>query len=160
MIASEAGVDPSLVMHYFGTKADLFAASVDLPLAPSVEVPALSNDPSHLGEAILRKTLRVWENPDHRSAWLALLRSATSDAGAARMLREYITSSILTPLADALDTPDADMRVALASCQIVGLGLTRYAIEVEPLASASDDEVVALLAPALQQTLTGKPDPV
>lgn len=160
MIASEAGVDPSLVMHYFGTKADLFAASVDLPLSPSVEVPALTTDPSRLGESILRTMMGVWDNPDHRNAWLALLRSATSDAGAARNLREYLTSSILAPLADALDAPDADMRVALVACQIVGLGLTRYAIEVEPLVGASDDEVVALLAPALQQTLTGPPTSV
>ena len=35
-IATRAGVDPALLHHHFGTKADLFAASIGAPLRPEV----------------------------------------------------------------------------------------------------------------------------
>ena len=40
-VARAAGVDPALVHHYFGSKDELFAASLELPFDPSVVVPAL-----------------------------------------------------------------------------------------------------------------------
>jgi AcrR family transcriptional regulator len=155
MIAADAGVDPALVLHYFGSKADLFAASVDMPVSPSTELGALARtDPSLLGAAILRTIFGIWDRPDGLNAWLGLLRSATSDPRAARMLREFLASAIIEPLAGTLDVPDADRRVALAASQIMGLGMARYAIELEPLATAATDDIVSTLAPALQHLLT------
>lgn len=122
---------------------------------PSVELAALAGtDRSRLGEAILRMIFGVWERPDARRAWLGLLRSAVTDPGAARMLREFLAGTVIEPLAARLDGPDADRRVALVASQILGLGMARYAIELEPLATAGADDLVALLAPALQRLLT------
>ena len=33
-VAADAGVDPALVHHYFGTKDDLFLAAMELPVDP------------------------------------------------------------------------------------------------------------------------------
>jgi hypothetical protein len=38
---------------------------------------------------------------------------------------------------------------------MVGLMLTRYVIRLEPLASATEDEVIRLVAPNIQHYLTG-----
>jgi hypothetical protein len=39
--------------------------------------------------------------------------------------------------------------------QLVGLVMTRYVLCIEPLASATADELVEALAPTLQRYLTG-----
>lgn len=157
LIASDAGVDPSLVMHYFGTKADLFAAAVQLPVTPSEVVAALGRvDPDQLGELVLRTLLDLWEDPDALAAWLGLIRSATSDERAARMLREFLDSAVFSRIAHVLGGgPEAEYRVSLVGSQIVGLGIARHVVGLEPLASASPDELVAAIAPTLQRYLTG-----
>jgi hypothetical protein len=47
------------------------------------------------------------------------------------------------------------MRVVLATSYLLGAATSRYVLKLEPLASASDEEVVRLLAPVVQATLTG-----
>lgn len=156
MIAADAGVDPALVLHYFGTKVDLFAAAASLPVTPSEKLAvAATTDRDKLGETILRTVVEVWENPDGLSAWLALIRSATSDERAAQMMREFITSAVFDPVADMLGEEDARYRMSLAASQIVGLGIVRYVVGVEPLASASTDDLIEAVAPTLQRYLTG-----
>jgi uncharacterized protein YjeT (DUF2065 family) len=71
------------------------------------------------------------------------------------MLREFVASSMLRRVASAVDAPDAQLRVATAAAQLVGVVLLRYVIGVPPLATASDEEIVALVAPTLQRYLTG-----
>jgi hypothetical protein len=112
-------------------------------------------EPEALGVTALRTIAGVWEDPDGLAAWLALLRSAVVDERAAAMLREFLASAILAPVAARLGSGDAVRRVSLAASQIVGLGIARYVIRLEPLASAPMDEVVASVAPTLQRYLTG-----
>jgi AcrR family transcriptional regulator len=156
LVASEAGVDPALVHHYFGTKADLFAAAVELPVQPSDRVAALlAADRSHLGEALLRTVLGVWDSEPGRGAWVGLIRSALSDDAALTLLRDFLVSSIFKPVAAALDVDEADFRVGLVASQVVGLGIARHVLELDPLATRSDDDLLAAVAPVLQHYLTG-----
>jgi AcrR family transcriptional regulator len=158
-IAAEAGVDPALVLHYYGSKADLFAAAVHLPVTPSESLAVLAEtDREQLGEAIARLVVGMWENPDVLAGWLGLLRSAASDEDAARTFREFITSGVLERIGQLLDAPDAEYRVSLVGSQIVGLGIARHILRIEPLASASTEELVAAVAPTLQRYLTGELD--
>lgn len=156
LVASEAGVDPALVHHYFGTKADLFAAAVELPVQPSDRVAALlAADRSHLGEALLRVVLGVWDSEPGRGAWVGLIRSALSDDAALALLRDFLVSSIFKPVAAALEVDDADFRVGLVASQVVGLGIARHVVGLDPLATRSDDDLLAAVAPVLQHYLTG-----
>jgi AcrR family transcriptional regulator len=154
-IAARAQVDPSLVHHYYGSKDRLFAAAMELPIDPATLVPEiLAGDPDAVGERLIRTLLRIWGNPATRAPFQALLRSALTRDAAAVMFRQFIARALVARAAQRLELPDRELRVTAAASQIVGLVLMRYVIKIEPLASATDDEVVALVAPTIQRYLS------
>lgn len=158
VIASGAGVDPALVHHYFGTKERLFLDVVEAPVDPADFVPlALTGDDDHIGERVVRMFLSVWDDPKRGPMLLALIRSGLAHDWSARMLREFLTSQILRRVIARLDVPPAEapMRAALTASQMIGLGLARYLLKIEPLASADADTVVAMVAPTVQRYLLG-----
>jgi AcrR family transcriptional regulator len=154
-IAGRAGVDPALVHHYFGSKRELFRAAMQLPVDVEGMVARIVEGPrDQLGERFVRAALEQWEHPASRELFLGIIRSATTDPVAAEMLREILTEGPLLALASISDRPDARLRGTLAGSQIVGLAMARYVVGVEPLASASADEVAAAVGPTLQRYLT------
>lgn len=156
-IATSAGVDPALVHHYFGTKDRLFLASLNAPIDPGELLPqVLAGGPDQVGERLVRLFLRVWDSPAG-AAGAALMRSAVSNEWTARMLREFMVTQILRRAMQGLDMDpkEAPLRASLVASQISGLAMIRYVIKVEPLASASPDEVVAAVAPTIQRYVTG-----
>jgi AcrR family transcriptional regulator len=156
-VAARAGVDSALVHHYFGTKDRLFAAAMELPFDPAAVAPALLEPGLEgLGERLVRFFLRVWDEPAPRARIQAILRSALTQEAAAALLREFVTRELIGRIAAAVGTPDAPLRATLVGAQLVGLGLLRYIIRVEPLASADPEAVVAAIAPTLQRYLTGQ----
>lgn len=155
-IAGRAGVDPALVYHYYGSKEQMFAAAMELPFRPSEAIPALlEGGPGGLGERILRLFLSIWDQSPEANPFLALIRSASSNERAAAMLREFISREVIGRLAGSLGVSHAELRAALAGSQIAGLGMARYILRIEPLASADHDTVVACVAPTLQRYLAG-----
>jgi AcrR family transcriptional regulator len=155
-VAGTAGVDPALVHHYFGTKQNLFVATMDFPVNPAEAVVALvGGDRGTIGERLVRLFLSVWDRPDARSPALALIRSAVSDERAADMLREFISEEIIGRVANELGTSDARLRANLVASQIVGLAVARYIVRFEPLASAPPEVVIAAIGPNLQRYITG-----
>jgi AcrR family transcriptional regulator len=154
-VAGDAGVDPALVHHYFGTKADLFVAAVEYPVNPAEVVAALvAVDRAEVGERLLRLFLERWD-AHAPSPLFALLRSAGEHEQAAAMLREFITREVVGRLARELGLDRPALRASLCGSQVVGLALVRYVLRLEPLASADADTVVACIAPTLQRYLTG-----
>src|SRR4051812_6274307 len=156
-IATAAGVDPALVHHYFGSKDKLFLAAVQAPADPEELLPeVLAGGPDDLGKNLLRTFVRVWDGPA-RPAGLALVRSAVGSEWTAKLLREFLVARVLRRVVGTLDVPQAerDARGALVASQLVGLVMTRYVLRIEPLASASVDDLVEALAPTLQRYLTG-----
>jgi AcrR family transcriptional regulator len=155
-IAGDAGVDPALVHHYFGTKEKLFVAAMRFPAVPSEVIRGVWRDgPDGVGERLARAVLGVWESQDMRSQAEALLRSAVTNDRAARMLREFVTSAIIRFVAEVFGQRDVEYRASLVASQIIGLGIARYVVRLEPLASASAEDVAAAIGPTLQRYLTG-----
>jgi AcrR family transcriptional regulator len=155
-IAQAAGVDAALVHHFFGSKEDLFAAAMQLPIDPSRAIPALLEPGvDGLGERITRFFLSLWEAPTRREPFLALIRGAVSHERSAAMLRDFVTREVLGRVVAAIDAPQPALRASLAGSQLVGLGMVRYVVRVEPLASADVEQVVAAVAPTVQRYLTG-----
>jgi AcrR family transcriptional regulator len=155
-VAAEAGVDPALVVHYFGSKQRLFLAAIELPFEVGDLVERLETGPrEQVGERVARFALEVLGNPDARARWTGMIRAAASDPDAADILREVLTQRIFEPLAEALGSEDAQLRANLASSQMVGLVMARYIIAIEPLASADAETVVSAIAPTLQRYLVG-----
>ena len=157
LIASDAGVDPALVHHYFGTKADLYAATIELPASPSQLAGAITSvDRSQLGEAIAHAFFGIWDDEHARAPLLAMLRGAITghDAGLVAF-REFLTDTLLGVLVPLVTFDDARLRVTLAASQLIGVAVIRYIVGLEPLASASKDEIIAMVAPRLQTYITG-----
>jgi AcrR family transcriptional regulator len=151
-IAAEAEVDAALVHHFFGTKEQVFVTALELPLQPAELLPRLLAGPrEETGERFVRLFLTLWDDPATRAPLLAMVRSATTTLRAAAMIRQFITAALLGPLAGALRVPR--LRVAAAASQLVGLVMLRYVLEIEPLASAAEEEIVGLIAPVIQRHL-------
>src|SRR5262249_43550482 len=121
-IATSAGVDPALVHHYFGTKDELFLATVQAPMDPSaIIIKALEGGPDELPERLLRAFLSVWDNPVTGTAVLAVVRSAVQHDWSARMLREFVSARIIRRvLASApVDPAEAPLRGSLLATQMI-----------------------------------------
>ena len=154
-IASEAGVDQALIAHYFGSKHRLFVAAVEFPLDPARILPeVLAGDRATIGERLARVQLMLLEDPDARRRLTGLVRAASSEPDAARILREFLMREVIGPVAEALRTDEPELRVSLVGSQIIGLMMARYVVQVEPLASLPAERVVELVAPTLQRYLT------
>ncbi len=156
-VARTAGVDPALVLHFFGSKDGLFEAAVELPLDPATVVQGLlAGDRDGLGERIVRTFLGVWDGTPGQGPMLAMLRSAVSHAEAAAMLRELLLRVILLPVARGAGGDNPERRAGLLASQVAGLAVTRYVLAIEPLASATADELAPMIGPTLQRYLTGE----
>ena len=154
-VASMAGVDAALVHHYFGTKDDLFLAAMELPFDPAEQIPVvLAGDPDGVGERLVRLFLGVWEQPGFRAPILGMLRSAMTGEQGAAMLREFVGSALLGRVAASVGQTDP-LRVQAAVAQLVGVVMLRHVIRIEPMASATTEEIVALVAPVVQRHLVG-----
>ena len=152
-IARAASVDPALVHHYFGTKEKVFVAAMELPFVPAERLPAvLEGDLDGLAERLARMFFGMWAEPTFRTPMLGLVRSAFTGEQGATMLREFVGTALLGRVAQAVGPVDP-LRVQAAAAQLVGVVILRYVVRLEPLASASEDEIVALVGPALQRYL-------
>jgi AcrR family transcriptional regulator len=157
-IGREAGVDAALVHHHFGTKEQVFVAAMELPFEPSAVITDIIAGPREdVAQRITRFFLSVWREQERRAPMVAMLRSATTNQQAAAMFREFIESALLARAADALGLPR--LRVGAAAAQLVGIVFVRYVIGVEPLASAPEEHLVALITPVLEYYLSADGGP-
>ena len=149
-VAAEAGVDASMVMRYFQSKAGLFTAAVSTDL----QVPDLSSVlAGGRGELLVRYFVSRWEEPAGDDKLIALLRTAVTSDAVAEQVQATLSQRLAGPIA-ALGAEQAPERAALIAAQLLGLGLCRYILRFEPLASLPADDVVAAVAPSVQRYLT------
>ncbi|WP_327581314.1 TetR family transcriptional regulator [Nonomuraea sp. NBC_00507] len=150
-VAAQVGVDPSMVMRYYGSKAGLFRAAVDvdLRLAQVPEPPA-----DRLGELLVRHFLARWEGGLSDDVLILLLRSASTNPMAAERMREVFQTQIVAFVARVTGADDAARRAGLVSTQLLGLALTRYVLQLPPMAEADPESLVRDLGPAVQRYLT------
>lgn len=155
-VARAASVDPSLVLHFFGSKAGLFEAALELPVDPQALVRRmLDGDPAELGTRVVGVFLGVWDSAPAQGPMLALLRGAVSHDASAALLREAVSRRLLGPLTRGAGVDRPQLRAGLVASQLVGLALTRYVLRLSPLAGAAPSRVAALIGPTVQGYLTG-----
>jgi AcrR family transcriptional regulator len=156
-IAADAAIDPSMVMRYYGSKAQLFAAAVDIDL----RLPDLTSIPRRrLGRTLVAHFLQRWEGDPTDDALLILLRSAATDDVAADRMRAIFRNQ-LTPTLLALtgDAGEAAERAGLISTQMLGLALCRNILRLPPVAALAPETIVARIGPTIQRYLTGPRPP-
>lgn len=156
-VAAEAGVDPALVHHYFGTKDELFLAALELPVDPrKVLLPAIAaGGIDGAAERMVQAFLSVWDNPELQVRLVAVFRGVL-DSDGERLVREGFLPVVLGPIGEALGIDRPELRMPLVASQMLGLIMLRYIIAVEPIASLSPEDVIAIYAPTLQRYLTGE----
>jgi AcrR family transcriptional regulator len=153
-IAACAGVDAALVHHYFGTKDRLLASA--LPVRVVDQLPELvSQGLEGLAERLIRGTFEVYDRlqAGESGALIGLLRSATTNPDAARLLREAFETGGLVRVANALRLPQSGLRTALVGSALFGLAMARYVVRLQPIASADVDSLVTWYAPTVQRYL-------
>ncbi|MBE6482549.1 MAG: TetR/AcrR family transcriptional regulator [Actinomyces ruminicola] len=154
-IAAQADVDHSLITYYFGSKEGLFRAVAELALSPAqgFDLVAARVPPEHLAQALLRSALSAWDRPGYRDGLARLFADALTSEAALRVLREYLHTEMIGRLTEHIGGADAGRRAATAATLFSGLFLTRYLLQLEPVASLPADDVVAQLTPALRSAL-------
>jgi AcrR family transcriptional regulator len=156
-IATRAGVDAAMVNHWFGSKEGLFVQAVlQLPFQPEELISRLAAGPLEtMGERIVRTFLTVWDTSGG-GHFTALIRSVSSHEQAAHMLHDFFVKQVFSKIAHAIAADDQPMfRGSLVGSQMVGLGIARYVVKFEPMASADVETIVAAVAPNVQRYLTG-----
>ena len=111
----------------------------------------------HLGERVVCAFLTAWEGmPEESEPLMATLRGAMVNDQALEQLRDFIQARLL---ADTSERPvsNAALRAGLATSLLIGMVVCRRIIGVPFLVAASPDELVTLIAPAIQQVLVPPP---
>lgn len=153
-IAADAGIDPSMVMRYYGSKDGLFAAAVDIRL----ELPdlAVASEDS-LGEILVHRFIDLWEGPPNGEILVTLLRSSVTDEAVVDRVRQVFAEQVMPAILRVGDPADAPRRAALIVTQMLGLALCRYVLRIPPVVALTHAELLADVGPTIQRYLTSKP---
>jgi AcrR family transcriptional regulator len=128
-IAGTAGVDASLVMQHYGSKAALFTAAVQLP----------SDDGKIAAEHLLEVlTIRLRELPPETSA---LVRSMLTVPEAADSMRAFLDERV-DNLARSLDGDDAHLRALITVSGILGLTIAQHFLKLRAFDNASHESLL------------------
>ena len=150
-VASAAGVDPGLVMHYFGSKQELFRRVID-----AAPVPEVSGAPGQAAEQILAALAdRLASEP---TASLALLRSMLTNPEAASAA-SVAAARYEAQIAQAIPASDASLRAAIISAITLGVMVSRHLIKSDELADADPARVISLLRPCMASLAAQSPSP-
>lgn len=160
-VAAAAGVDPALVLHYFGTKEQLFIATLHVPVNPAAMVRGVLDDaqPGEIGERLISTMLGVWDATAHRSPLVAVLRSVAGEGPVADTVRQFIEHSIIAAFAQRLPGPEPQLRAVLIGSQVIGLLVGRYVVRLEPLASTDPARLAAIYGPTIDRYAYGSLPP-
>jgi AcrR family transcriptional regulator len=154
-VASDADIDPSMVMRYYGNKEGLFAAAVDVDLRLP-DLAALPHD--QVAGTLAKHFVRMWGS-DQGGPLSILLRSAVTHDEAAERLRSVFAGQVAAMVRRLLgEGPDTETRAGLLTTQLLGIALTRYILRLPPVVAMDDDEVVAITTEFIDRIL-GEPLP-
>ncbi|QDB78738.1 TetR/AcrR family transcriptional regulator [Georgenia wutianyii] len=152
-IATDAGVDPALIRHFFGDKDTLFAVAVsDRTAIPERLAASLAGAPQEIGHRVTDSYLRMWDEPQTRRVLLALVRSTTTAERAADMVRDLLGAHMHETTGITAEDPRM-LGVALAASHLLGVALARHVIRVPALATMDHAALVDQVAPAVQHYL-------
>ena len=145
-------------MQFFRSKDELFAAVMAVPPSALERFDTAFEGPDqHLGERVVRAYLAAWEGAaDESEPLMAMLRGAIVNDHASAQLRDFIQSRLLHGT-KGHDRDGAMFRAGLASSMLVGIVTSRRIIGVPVLVAADTEQLVAAVAPAIQQILAGSP---
>jgi AcrR family transcriptional regulator len=155
-VARGADVDPALVYHYFGSKEGLLDAATNPPQKFLDNVAKVWTAPvDRLGDALISVLLDAWADDEVAPTLRAILQTAAHEPATHEKLRRIVAGSLMGVSQLGVDERDRLIRSGLVSSQMMGFALMRYVWKIEPVASMTDDEAIAAIAPNLQRYVNG-----
>jgi AcrR family transcriptional regulator len=152
--AAAAGVTPDVAMRYYRNRDALVAAALRLPSDPISAIPTLvAPGIEGMGERLVRYMLDILRDQQTRDELVSLARTGVNAGHAMAGLQDFLERAIVDRMTAMIGVPDARMRSALITSYLLGVAMTRYGVRLEPLASASEEEVVRMVAPVIQDLL-------
>jgi AcrR family transcriptional regulator len=161
-IAADAGIDPSMVMRYFGSKDQLFAAVAEFDLR-FPDFTAI--DRAQVGRSLVSHFLDRWEGSEDGDALVILLRSSATNDDAAQRMQQIFSAQLqplvesLVPATDALEGAESGRRAGLIATQILGVAWCRFVLQLPPVVTMTRAEIVDSVGPTIQRYL-GLPESV
>jgi AcrR family transcriptional regulator len=156
-IAAASGVDSALVHHYFGTKTQLFAAAVHIPIDPMQVIGPMREVPlEDLGLTLPLLLLPLWDS-EMGAGFIATMRSLLAGDDVS-LIRSFLQEVIAVEVGSRVDEPPGSgpIRVQFVASQLVGIVMARYILELEPFKSLPVQQIAETIAPNLQHYLTGE----
>ena len=155
-VARAADVDPALVYHYFGSKEGLLDAATNPPRKWLESVAKVWTTPiEDLGGALIKLLLVAWTDDEIGPTLRAILQTAAHEPATREKLRRVVEGSLMGVSQLGSDERDRLVRSGLIGSQMMGFALMRYVWKIEPIASMTDDDVIAAIAPNLQHYVEG-----
>jgi AcrR family transcriptional regulator len=155
-VAAAAGVDAALVHHYFGTKQQLFAAAIRVPIDPmEVLTPMRETPVEELGLRLPSVLLPIWDS-ELGAGFIATVRSLLAGAEVG-LARSFLQEVVAAEVGSRIDTPPGTgvIRAQFVASQLMGVVMARYIVQIEPFASLPAEQIARTIAPNLQRYLTG-----
>ena len=155
-VGADAGVDPALVHHYFGTKQQLFAAAIHIPIDPMEVLRPLRETPvEQIGYVLPSILLPLWDS-EAGKGFIATIRSLLAGSEVS-LLRSFLQEVITVEVGTRVDNPPGSglIRVQFVASQLVGVVMARYILELEPFKSLPVAKIAETIGPNLQRYLTG-----
>ncbi|WP_041303829.1 TetR/AcrR family transcriptional regulator [Mycolicibacterium rhodesiae] len=156
-IAADADVDPALVHHYYGTKTELFAAAIHIPIDPMQVIGPLQQIPvEEIGRTLPLLLLPLWDS-EMGKGFIATLRSILAGSDPS-LVRSFLQEVITKEVGSRVDNPPGSgpLRVQFVASQLVGVVMARYILELDPFKSLAVEQIAETIAPNLQHYLTGE----
>ncbi|KKC06438.1 TetR family transcriptional regulator [Mycobacterium nebraskense] len=155
-VARTADVDPALIYHYFGSKEGLLDAATTPPQKWLDAVAATWATPkADLGRQLIRTVLDTWTDEEVGPILRAVVLTAAHEDKTREKLRLIVERGLIGGSTLGADEDERLRRSGLIATQLIGFALLRYVWKMEPIASMSEDQVVAAIAPNLQRYVEG-----
>ena len=149
-IAADAGIDPSMVMRYFGSKDQLFAAAAEFDLG----FPDFTElDPTDVGRSLVDHFLERWEGSEDGEALVILLRSSATNADAAQRMQQIFSVQLQPLVASLAPAAESGRRAGLIATQILGVAWCRFVLQLPPVVTMTRAEIVDSVGPTIQRYL-------
>lgn len=125
----------------------------DVPTEPTPRA-GVSTAPPSTGAKIARRFFDLCENPRTRPRVVSLLQRSADSAVGGRLLVAFISRMAFRPFVRNKRLDLAAARFELVAAQLGGIAVLRYISRMEPLASMPLDDLIALVAPAIDAVVS------
>jgi AcrR family transcriptional regulator len=149
-----ANVDPSLIVHYFGNKEQLFAEAVMVDI-PDLNIPErLAGVPRENWSATLAEIfVNIADNNEWFRTLISILRAAASEPKTADMVAQIFRNAIINKFS-LLGISYAPQRAAMLASFMIGIAYTGHIIGINDFITAPPEVRRALMTAFIQPILT------